>query len=221
MEKDPFEALSRPYILTYSLVNVHKLLAQRCVLPSADKVDVGYGELVEHDRILQRTSVPAPQAHKPLRTSIFVDDGLTPRGTPSSPERYRTCSGSRLWPSCLLCPRLRIPQSSKIASSSKSANDEAGALLTDSSGDKYINLGKKRRATVREFKGERPGYDAVPFILTGTCCSGSVYLDIREFYEADGETRPGKKGISISAEQVRQCFRYGLRLSDLLHSGKS
>lgn len=29
-------------------------------------------------------------------------------------------------------------------------------------------------------------------------------LDIREFYDAQGEERPGKKGISLTPEQVRQ-----------------
>jgi hypothetical protein len=46
-------------------------------------------------------------------------------------------------------------------------------------------LGKKKRATVRSFKG-------------------TDLLDIREFYGADGDEKPGKKGISLTREQV--CF---------------
>lgn len=53
-----------------------------------------------------------------------------------------------------------------------------------SDGDKYIDLGKKKRATVRSFKG-------MPL------------LDIREFYGQEGDEKPGKKGISLSLEQVR------------------
>ncbi|KAG0662496.1 hypothetical protein C6P46_003236 [Rhodotorula mucilaginosa] len=53
---------------------------------------------------------------------------------------------------------------------------------TDDSGDKYIELAANRRATVRAFKGK-------------------TYVDIRETYEQDGKTKPGKKGIMLSIEQ--------------------
>ncbi|XP_006461107.1 hypothetical protein AGABI2DRAFT_70431, partial [Agaricus bisporus var. bisporus H97] len=49
-------------------------------------------------------------------------------------------------------------------------------------GDKYIDLGKKKRATVRSFKD-------IPL------------LDIREFYGTGSEEKPGKKGISLTLEQ--------------------
>ncbi|CAN0577119.1 unnamed protein product, partial [Ectocarpus sp. 12 AP-2014] len=42
-------------------------------------------------------------------------------------------------------------------------------------------LGNKKFVDVREFKGK-------------------IYVDIREYYEKDGEMRPGKKGISLSTE---------------------
>ena len=54
---------------------------------------------------------------------------------------------------------------------------------TTPDGDKYIELGKKKRATVRSFKG-------------------TPLVDIREFYGADGDEKPGKKGISLTLEQV-------------------
>ena len=47
----------------------------------------------------------------------------------------------------------------------------------------YIDLGKKRRAVVRSFKG-------------------TPLLDIREYYGEEGEEKPGKKGISLQLEQV-------------------
>lgn len=50
-------------------------------------------------------------------------------------------------------------------------------------GDKYVDLGKKKRATVRSFKG-------------------ATLVDIREFYSADGGEKPGRKGISLTLEQV-------------------
>ncbi|KAJ3803037.1 transcriptional Coactivator p15-domain-containing protein [Lentinula aff. detonsa] len=50
-------------------------------------------------------------------------------------------------------------------------------------GDRYINLGKKKRATVRSFKG-------------------STFVDIREFYgDSEESMKPGKKGISLTPEQ--------------------
>ncbi|XP_063238827.1 RNA polymerase II transcriptional coactivator [Bacillus rossius redtenbacheri] len=43
-------------------------------------------------------------------------------------------------------------------------------------------LENKRFVKVREFRGK-------------------VFVDIREYYEADGEMKPGKKGISLSTSQ--------------------
>lgn len=47
---------------------------------------------------------------------------------------------------------------------------------TNDEGCPYWDLGMRKRVTVREFKG-------------------SVYVDVREFYEKDGKTLPGKKGM--------------------------
>ncbi|KAI0744868.1 transcriptional Coactivator p15-domain-containing protein [Earliella scabrosa] len=49
-------------------------------------------------------------------------------------------------------------------------------------GERYVDLGKKRRATVNTFKGGK-------------------YLDIREFYGDESDLKPGKKGISLNQEQ--------------------
>jgi hypothetical protein len=53
-----------------------------------------------------------------------------------------------------------------------------------SSGDTYFEIGKKKRVTVRLFKDQ-------------------PLIDIREYYGANGEEKPGKKGISLTVEQVR------------------
>ncbi|KAI5123933.1 hypothetical protein M0805_006348 [Coniferiporia weirii] len=54
--------------------------------------------------------------------------------------------------------------------------------FTNTEGGKFVDLGRKRRATVRTFKGQ-------------------VMIDIREFYGDDDDLKPGKKGISLSPEQ--------------------
>lgn len=61
-------------------------------------------------------------------------------------------------------------------------------------GDKYIDLGKKKRAAVRSFKGV-------------------ALIDIREFYGADGDEKPGKKGISLTLEQW-ETLKSGLPVID-------
>lgn len=58
---------------------------------------------------------------------------------------------------------------------------------TASSGGKEPEwaLDKNRSVRVRTFKGK-------------------TYVDIREYYQKDGETLPGKKGISLNPEQWKK-----------------
>ncbi|KAF5385815.1 hypothetical protein D9615_002576 [Tricholomella constricta] len=70
----------------------------------------------------------------------------------------------------------------KPKNASKASGSTGITVETTSEGDKYIELGKKKRATVRSFKG-------------------TPLIDIREFYGADGDEKPGKKGISLTMEQ--------------------
>ncbi|CAM9729627.1 unnamed protein product [Ectocarpus sp. 4 AP-2014] len=67
-------------------------------------------------------------------------------------------------------------------SSSGSSSSKKAKKQSDGSGvSNKIELGNKKFVDVREFKGK-------------------IYVDIREYYEKDGEMRPGKKGISLSTE---------------------
>jgi hypothetical protein len=66
-----------------------------------------------------------------------------------------------------------------------------------------VDLGKKKRVTVREFKGCSPVFKVCGVSIT-YFIKGSTLIDIREYYGSEGEEKPGKKGISLSVEQVRQ-----------------
>ncbi|XP_035667172.1 activated RNA polymerase II transcriptional coactivator p15-like isoform X2 [Branchiostoma floridae] len=52
-------------------------------------------------------------------------------------------------------------------------------------GSDMIQLSNKRYVSVREFKGK-------------------CLIDIREYYDAGGELKPGKKGISLTTDQWRR-----------------
>lgn len=67
---------------------------------------------------------------------------------------------------------------SKKAKHSKQAEEEENSWP----------LGKNRYVKVREYKNK-------------------LYVDVREFYDAGGELKPGKKGISLSIEQWNKLKR--------------
>ncbi|KAM5449625.1 hypothetical protein MaudCBS49596_004746 [Microsporum audouinii] len=56
------------------------------------------------------------------------------------------------------------------------------APKTDSNGDPYWEVSRQRRVTISTFKGR-------------------VLVNVREYYEKDGQDLPGKKGISMTLEQ--------------------
>ncbi|KXN90584.1 RNA polymerase II transcriptional coactivator SUB1 [Leucoagaricus sp. SymC.cos] len=81
--------------------------------------------------------------------------------------------------------RTKAESSPMASTAAKKAEDNAsspGIIQRNSDGEKYIDLGKKKRATVRSFKD-------IPL------------LDIREFYGTGSGEKPGKKGISLTLEQ--------------------
>lgn len=64
-----------------------------------------------------------------------------------------------------------------------------------------MDLGKKKRVTVRSFKGASSFMSqdmSIAHLVKGT-----TLVDIREYYGAEGDEKPGKKGISLTVEQVR------------------
>ncbi|XP_038214681.1 RNA polymerase II transcriptional coactivator [Zerene cesonia] len=69
---------------------------------------------------------------------------------------------------------------------------------TDDKEPTWVLQGKKL-VKVREFKGK-------------------VYVDIREFYEKNGELLPGKKGISLPPDQWRKLLSLGDEINDTISS---
>ncbi|XP_067666610.1 activated RNA polymerase II transcriptional coactivator p15-like [Haliotis asinina] len=64
----------------------------------------------------------------------------------------------------------------------KGGGDKAKTTKTNSNGEKMFQIARMRFATVSEFRGK-------------------AMVSIREYYEADGDLRPGKKGISLTMDQ--------------------
>jgi len=65
--------------------------------------------------------------------------------------------------------------------------------------ESWIDLGTRKRLTVRKFKGKQ-------------------YVDIREFYEdkETGQKKPGKKGVSLAADEWREVRRVADAVDRLL-----
>ncbi|XP_030763102.1 RNA polymerase II transcriptional coactivator [Sitophilus oryzae] len=88
-----------------------------------------------------------------------------------------------------------MPKKSKKEDTSDSSSDSGpedrepvkkkvksdGSLRTDAKEPTW-DLGNKKFVKISEFKGK-------------------VYVNIREFYNADGDLKPGKKGIMLTGEQ--------------------
>lgn len=98
-------------------------------------------------------------------------------------------------------------QSSKKQKKGKEAATADGEVKTSGEGDKYVDLGRNRRATVRVFKG-------MSFRLADAIWQsrndvnhrpGTPLIDIREYFGSGEEQKPGKKGISLKVEEVKKC----------------
>jgi len=95
-----------------------------------------------------------------------------------------------------------LPPDSTQLTATQEASSSDVKVLKNKEGDSYVDIGKKKHVTVREFKGMQ-------------------LVDIREFYtdKASGEDKPGKKGISLTLEQVCFISKGILDLRSLRRSG--
>ncbi|XP_076466046.1 activated RNA polymerase II transcriptional coactivator p15-like [Babylonia areolata] len=74
------------------------------------------------------------------------------------------------------------PKKQEKGKSSEKSKAESSDVEKGPNGELMFQLARMRYATVSEFRGK-------------------VLVSIREYYEKDGDLRPGKKGISLSLEQ--------------------
>ncbi|XP_065086033.1 RNA polymerase II transcriptional coactivator [Ochlerotatus camptorhynchus] len=67
----------------------------------------------------------------------------------------------------------------------KTKTDGTSGSTTNDKGEEEWPLDRNRKVTVSEFKNK-------------------VYVNVREYYEKDGKTMPGKKGISLTVPQWKK-----------------
>ncbi|KAI0000577.1 transcriptional Coactivator p15-domain-containing protein [Russula vinacea] len=94
-------------------------------------------------------------------------------------------------------PRIALRNDEDDTDSDSDSEDIRTKLQKNSEGDMYVDLGKKKRVTVRSFKG-------------------TTLVDIREYYGNEGDEKPGKKGIALSVEQWKCLVQASGSISDLL-----
>jgi len=114
--------------------------------------------------------------------SAGEDDDDEHAGSGSSSEEEAKPLAKKIKPSKFAPTGKANRPESESSGTGNAGHDNDVDVHMSNEGEQYVDLGRKRRATVRPFKGK-------------------LYLDIREFYGEDGDEKPGKKGISLSSEE--------------------
>ncbi|KAK2026670.1 transcriptional Coactivator p15 [Colletotrichum zoysiae] len=87
----------------------------------------------------------------------------------------------------------------KPTKKSKTSKAEGSSSGVDKEGNPYWDLSNKRRVGVSQFKN-------------------NTFINIREFYEKDGEMLPGKKGISLNIAQYEALVKAIPAISEKLRA---
>lgn len=83
------------------------------------------------------------------------------------------------------------PDDRNQPASKKSKSDNSKSDSKSKSGtENEWSLGKNKMVKINEFRGTK-------------------YIDIREYYEKDGKTLPGKKGIMLNLQQFEKILESG------------
>lgn len=76
----------------------------------------------------------------------------------------------------------------------KKSKTESGSTTNDK-GEEEWALDRNRKVTVSEFKNK-------------------IYVNVREYYEKDGKTLPGKKGISLTVPQWKKLLEHADEINE-------
>ncbi|EFQ29029.1 transcriptional Coactivator p15 [Colletotrichum graminicola M1.001] len=87
----------------------------------------------------------------------------------------------------------------KPTKKSKTSKTEGSSSGVDKEGNPYWDLSNKRRVGVSQFKN-------------------NTFINIREFYEKDGDMLPGKKGISLNIAQYEALVKAIPAISEKLRA---
>jgi len=144
-----------------------------------------------HDKTLMK--------RKSSTTNDAEDDSAKPQPKPSKKTKVKDEEERDELDSESDAPIRTAKKPTKYSKVKAEDSDAECTVEVSSDGEKFINLGKNKRATVRNFKG-------------------TTLLDIREFYvdKESGESKPGKKGISLSVEQWQELKQATKTLDELI-----
>ncbi|GAA6047378.1 hypothetical protein JCM3770_001274 [Rhodotorula araucariae] len=116
---------------------------------------------------VKREPEPESSEDKPLKKKAKKEAKATAAGSPPPTKDKKPVQAAKK----------DDKERRKVGDSRRASTD----LLTDDKGDKYVDLGKNKRAVVSNFKGK-------------------TLIQIREYYNDAGEWKPGKKGIALPVE---------------------
>ncbi|XP_055598813.1 RNA polymerase II transcriptional coactivator [Uranotaenia lowii] len=86
-------------------------------------------------------------------------------------------------------PDDRNPVKKSKPDTKPAAKASATSSVTNKNGEEEWQLDRMRKVTVSEFRNK-------------------IFVNVREYYEKDGQTLPGKKGISLTVPQWKKLLEH-------------